>query len=80
MIASYIIYESKNVIIPMVENNQELFRRLCSYGRWDRENSRFISIEDISSACSKVSKTHLEQLRSLGALGDLPESSQMTLF
>ena len=40
----------------------------------------FISIDEISAACPKVSKTHLEQLRALGALRDLPETSQMSLF
>lgn len=40
----------------------------------------FVSIEELSSACPKVSQTHLQALRDLGALGDLPESSQMTLF
>jgi len=46
----------------------------------NRAGRRFISVEDLSSACSKVSKTHIEQLREIGALRDLPESSQMSLF
>jgi len=46
----------------------------------NRTNREFVSIADIGTACSKVSKTHLEQLRVLGALGDLPETSQMSLF
>ena len=41
---------------------------------------RFISAEELSDACPKVSAAHMEQLRALGALGDLPESSQMSLF
>lgn len=40
----------------------------------------FISIQELSAACPKVSKTSLDQLKSLGALGDLPESSQLSLF
>ena len=41
---------------------------------------RFVSVEDLHAACPKVSQTHLEMLKSLGALGDLPETSQMSLF
>ncbi len=39
-----------------------------------------LSIEDISRACPKVSQTHLDTLKKLGALGDLPDSSQTNLF
>ena len=46
----------------------------------NRTSREFISIDDISAACTKVSRTHLEQLRALGALRNLPESSQMTFF
>ena len=46
-----------------------------------RESGRsFVSVDDISDACPKVSQAHLEQLRKLGALGDLPESRQVSLF
>ena len=51
---------------------------------WDilegRKNRTFLSIEEFSESCPKVSKTHLELLKTLGAFGDMPETSQVTLF
>ena len=51
---------------------------------WDimekREGKNFLSIEEFSLACSKVSGTHLGQLKEAGAFGDLPDSSQYSLF
>ncbi|MDO4816571.1 MAG: PolC-type DNA polymerase III [Bacillota bacterium] len=41
---------------------------------------KFISIEEVSAACPKVSQTHLEVLKRMGALGDMPDSSQTSLF
>ena len=45
-----------------------------------RDRMEFISIEDITNYCSKISKAHIEQLKKLGALGDLPDTGQITLF
>ena len=41
---------------------------------------KFVSIEELSAACPKVSKTHIELLKSVGALDDMPDTSQITLF
>ncbi len=45
-----------------------------------RDGRRFVSVEELSAVCPKVSQTNLEQLKALGALGDMPGESQMTLF
>ena len=42
--------------------------------------SGFVSLEEISAACPKVSQTHIDTLQALGAFGDMPETSQMSLF
>ena len=51
---------------------------------WDlmngREGKTFLSIEEISLACPKVSKTHMQMLKEAGAFGDLPDTSQVSFF
>ena len=45
-----------------------------------REGKTFISIEDFSAACPKASKTHIQMLKDAGAFGNLPDTSQVSLF
>ncbi len=45
-----------------------------------RKNNEFLSIEEFSAACPKVSKTHIQMLKEAGAFGDLPDVNQVSLF
>ena len=51
---------------------------------WDlmegRKGKRFISVEEVAAACPKVSKTHIQMLKDAGAFGELPDTSQVSLF
>ena len=44
------------------------------------EGKNFVSIDEIASSCPKVSSAHIESLKRLKAFGDLPDSSQVSLF
>ena len=83
------VYESDPVKFLIVDENKlrppfvaisglgETAARDISEKRIGRE---FVSVDDLSALCTKVSKTHIEQLKALGALRDMPDSSQLSLF
>ena len=45
-----------------------------------RKGKTFISVEEFAACCSKLSKTHIEQLKALGAFAGMADTSQITLF
>ena len=77
---NFLVDEERGALIPP-------FTSIAGLGEtvgWDimdkREGKTFISIEEFSLACTKVSNAHLTQLKDAGAFGDLPDSSQISLF
>ena len=45
-----------------------------------RKGKQFLSVEEVSAACPKVSKTHIQMLKDAGAFGDMAETNQISLF
>ena len=45
-----------------------------------RKGKEFISVEEFSACCNKLSKTHIDQLKALGAFAGMADTSQITLF
>ena len=84
------IYDSEAIMFKMDEEHNALippFVSVAGLGETaaislaeQREGKHFISIEEVSAACPKVSKTHIELLKEAGAFGDLPATSQIDLF
>ena len=76
----FLITEDKRLRPPFVA-----ISGLGETAAWDlmragESGQKFVSVQELSAACPKVSQTHLEQLKSLGALGDMPETNQINLF
>jgi DNA polymerase-3 subunit alpha (Gram-positive type) len=44
------------------------------------QKKQYLSIEEVAAVCPKVSKTHIQMLKDAGAFGDLPDTSQVSLF
>ncbi len=45
-----------------------------------RKGQEFISVEEFAMCCNKLSKTHIDQLKALGAFAGMADTSQITLF
>ena len=54
--------------------------KIGSIATQNRKGKTFISIEEFSAACPKVSKAHIEGMKQVGAFDGMPETSQITLF
>lgn len=46
----------------------------------ERKKEKFLSVEELSARCPKVSKAVVELLEQIGALGAIPKTTQMSLF
>jgi DNA polymerase-3 subunit alpha (Gram-positive type) len=46
----------------------------------EREKAPFLAEDDLLSRCRSVTKAHVASLRAAGALGEMPETAQITLF
>ncbi len=46
----------------------------------ERKNGQFLSAEELLVRCSKVSKSVVETLTEIGALGSMPKTTQISLF
>ena len=76
----FIIVDDKQLRPPFVSISGLGETAAQDLARCKETGEKFISMEELGRACPKVSQTHLEQLKALGALGDMPESSQISLF
>ncbi len=76
----FIVDEEKGALIPPFTSVAGLGETVGDDIVEKRQGKDFLSIEEFALACSKVSSTHLEQLKDAGAFGDLPDSSQFSLF
>ncbi len=45
-----------------------------------RKGKEFISVEEFATCCNKLSKTHIDQLKALGAFAGMADTSQITFF
>jgi DNA polymerase-3 subunit alpha (Gram-positive type) len=76
----FIMDEARGTLLPPFASIPGLGETAALSIAEQRRGRTFISAEELSNACPKVSKTHIEQLRAAGALGNLPDTSQLSLF
>ena len=76
----FLMEEEKKSLLPPFVSIPGLGETAALSIAEQRKGRTFISAEELADACPKVSKTHIEQLRAAGALGSLPDTSQLSLF
>ena len=76
----FLMDEEKGQLIPPFTSIPGLGEAAAVTIVEQRQGREFISVEEVVDACPKVSKTHIEQLKYMGALDGLPDTSQLTLF
>ena len=77
---NFLVDEEKGALIPPFTSVAGLGETVGLDIVDKRRGRDFLSIEEFSLTCTKVSSTHLSQLKEAGAFGDLPDSSQFSLF
>jgi DNA polymerase-3 subunit alpha (Gram-positive type) len=76
----FLLDEDQKALIPPFTSLPGLGETAAISLMENREGRSFISQEELLAACPKLSKTHVEQLAAAGALGGMPETSQISLF
>ncbi len=76
----FLVDEDKNALLPPFTSVPGLGESAAQSIVEQRQDREFISISELSTACPKVSKAHIEGLKAAGALAGMPETSQLTLF
>jgi DNA polymerase-3 subunit alpha (Gram-positive type) len=76
----FLVNEEKGSLLPPFISIPGLGETAALSIAEQRRDRTFISLEELATACPKVSKTHIEQLRAAGALGTMPDTSQLSLF
>ena len=76
----FLVDEAHNALIPPLTACPGLGESAALSIVEARKGREFISIEEFSNSCPKVSKAHIDQLKLMGALDGIPDTSQITLF
>ncbi|MCR5825245.1 MAG: PolC-type DNA polymerase III [Oscillospiraceae bacterium] len=71
---------TKNGLLPPFTSVRGLGEAAAQDTMEKRVGKEFISVEEFAMTCNKLSKTHIEQLRALGAFAGMNETSQISFF
>ena len=77
--ATTYVVSDDNEIIPPFSSIDGLGFSVAKNIVEERKKSNFISIEEFQNRC-KVSQTLIDKMRLMGIFGDMPETSQLSLF
>ena len=77
---TFLVDEEKNALIPPFTSMPGVGEQAAVNIVEERKNGPFLSAEELLVRCNKVSKSVVETLGEIGALGSMPKSTQISLF